>query len=340
MIAKHISINGIVQGVGFRPFVYGLAKRLQIKGQVANTSSGVIIRAEGSESDIDVFCKELSVNPPPLSRITDISIISEQVQGFTEFSIILSQHHADRSTLISPDVSVCEDCLREMNDPKDRRYRYPFINCTNCGPRYTIISDIPYDRRYTSMKKFRMCKECQAEYDNPDDRRFHAQPNACPECGPHVELYDNKKNKIISDDPIHHAALLLKQGCILAIKGLGGFHLAADAQNDAAVSRLRERKRREEKPFALMSCDIETIRSYACISPEEEALLISPQRPIVLLRKKEPNPLSAAIAPKNNYFGVMLPYTPLHYILLSYLSGKWRVVSGGRVFSLLTSHLL
>ncbi len=346
MIAKHISINGIVQGVGFRPFVYGLAKRLQIRGQVANTSSGVIIRAEGSEPDIDLFCKELSANPPPLSRITDISIISEQVQGFTDFSIVLSQPLSDRSTLISPDVSVCEDCLREMNNPEDRRYRYPFINCTNCGPRYTIISDIPYDRRYTSMKNFRMCGKCQAEYDNPEDRRFHAQPNACPECGPHVELYDNKtpapprngegsfsvappalsgKGGGGLGDPIHHAALLLTQGYILAIKGLGGFHLAADAHNDAAVNRLRERKRREEKPFALMSCDMETIHKYAYISPEEEALLKSRQRPIVLLRKKEQNFLSAAIAPNNNYFGVMLPYTPLHHILLSH-------------FSLLTSH--
>ncbi|HAO20469.1 MAG TPA: carbamoyltransferase HypF [Desulfobacteraceae bacterium] len=344
MIAKHISINGIVQGVGFRPFVYGLAKRLQIRGQVANTSSGVIIRAEGREPDIDLFCKELSANPPPLSRITDILIISEQVQGFTDFSIVLSQSHSDRTTLISPDVSVCEDCLREMNNPEDRRYRYPFINCTNCGPRYTIISDIPYDRRYTSMKNFRMCKECQAEYDNPEDRRFHAQPNACPDCGPHVELYDNKTpppapprngegsfsvappalsgkgDGGLGPDTIHQTALLLKQGCIVAIKGLGGFHLAADAHNDAAVNRLRERKRREEKPFALMSCDMETIRNYAHVLPEEEALLKSHQRPIVLLRKKEPNFLSAAIAPKNNYFGVMLPYTPLHYILLSHFA--------------------
>ncbi|MDM8523233.1 carbamoyltransferase HypF [Desulfococcaceae bacterium HSG8] len=319
-IAKRLEINGIVQGVGFRPFVYQLANQYDLKGKIANTSSGVSVHLEGTEEKIQSFCADITKKAPPLAHIVEISVHPENVRKFKDFSITESKSQAKRSTLISPDVSVCEDCLRELFDSQDRRYHYPFINCTNCGPRYTIIADIPYDRPETSMKHFKMCEKCQAEYDDPENRRFHAQPNACEACGPHATLYDNTRKGIQADDPIEKTAALLKQGYILAIKGLGGFHLAADAENDEAVFRLRQRKQREEKPFALMSYDIDQIRRYACVKPEDEALLLSHQRPIVLLEKKEPNSLSAGVSPRNKYFGVMLPYTPLHYLLLKYLS--------------------
>lgn len=317
-VAKKLNINGIVQGVGFRPFVYKLASRHEIKGDVSNTSSGVVIHIEGIRDNIESFCRDLAEESPPLAHITETSIHPETVKGFKEFSIAQSVGQAVHSTLISPDVSICDDCLRELFDPDDRRFQYPFINCTNCGPRYTIISDIPYDRPKTSMKHFKMCKMCQDEYDDPENRRFHAQPNACKECGPHVTLYDNSGKKLDARNSVEKTAELLKQGYTVAIKGLGGFHLAVDAANNDAVATLRSRKHREEKPLAIMSCDIKHIRKYAYVQPEEEELLKSFHRPIVILKKKEPNSLSKEVSPRNRYFGVMLPYTPLHYLLLSH----------------------
>ena len=317
-VAKRLNINGIVQGVGFRPFVYHLASRYEIKGDVANTSSGVVIYIEGTTNNIESFCRDLAEESPPLSYITEIAIHPEIVKGFKEFSIAQSIGQEVHSTLIPPDVSICDDCLRELFDSDDRRFQYPFINCTNCGPRYTIISDIPYDRPKTSMKHFKMCKMCQDEYDDPENRRFHAQPNACEECGPHVTLYDNSEKKLDTRNPVEKTAELLKQGYIVAIKGLGGFHLAVDAVNNDAVSMLRSRKHREEKPLAIMSCNIEHIRKYAYVQPEEEELLKSLHRPIVILKKMKSNPLSKEVSPRNRYFGVMLPYTPLHYLLLSH----------------------
>jgi hydrogenase maturation protein HypF len=315
-IARRLEANGVVQGVGFRPFVYQLANKYGIKGEIANTSSGVSLHIEGIQADIDRFCKDFSEKCPPLARITDIAIQPAPFERYRKFSIAKSKGQQFRSTLISPDVAVCEDCLQELFDPEDRRYGYPFINCTNCGPRYTIIDDIPYDRPNTSMKHFSMCDKCQCEYDDPANRRFHAQPNACSVCGPHVALYDSEKNRIQTNDPIQEAAILIKKGYILAIKGLGGYHLAVDAENDSAVFRLREKKHREEKPFAVMSHGLDHVSKYAEVTPEEKMLLSSFQRPIVLLKKKQPNPLSNEVAPKNRYFGVMLPYTPLHHILL------------------------
>lgn len=318
-IARRLEANGIVQGVGFRPFVYQLANRHGIKGEIANTSAGVSMHIEGVSEDIDLFCKDLTEQCPPLARITEISIHPVPLGEYEDFSITKSKRGLFRSTLISPDVAVCDDCLSELFDPNDRRFQYPFINCTNCGPRYTIIDDIPYDRPNTSMKHFKMCKTCQSEYDDPANRRFHAQPNACEICGPRVRLYDASK-KIVEaeiDGSIIKTVLLLKEGYIIAIKGLGGYHLAVDAENSDAVRKLRERKHRNEKPLAVMSYCLDQIEEYAYVSSEERALLTSFQRPIVLLRKKEPNPLSNEVAPQNRYFGVMLPYTPLHYILLS-----------------------
>jgi hydrogenase maturation protein HypF len=316
-VARRLKVNGIVQGVGFRPFVFQLAENFNLKGEVANTSSGVSIHIEGSPENVASFEKDLSAKSPPLAYIVEVSSQAEAVKNFAEFAIVKSKGQAKMSTLISPDVAVCDDCLGEMLSPDDRRYHYPFINCTNCGPRYTIIDDIPYDRPKTSMRHFKMCPRCQAEYDVPSDRRFHAQPNACADCGPHVDLFDNRRQLIGSRaDAVKKAAELLKQGQILAVKGLGGYHLAADAANPDAVQRLRRRKLREEKPLAVMSYDLEAVRRYAHLDQEEETLLNSIQRPIVLLKKKTPNAIAGEVAPRNKYFGVMLPYTPLHYLLL------------------------
>jgi hydrogenase maturation protein HypF len=315
-VAGKIEVNGIVQGVGFRPFIYNLALRHGLKGEVSNTSGGVAIVVEGLADHIDAFTADISAAPPPLAHVVEVSRQEIPVAGYAAFTIVQSKADTALSTLISPDVSICDDCLKELFDPNDRRYRYPFINCTNCGPRYTIIDGIPYDRPKTSMKHFEMCPQCQEEYDDPQNRRFHAQPNACPMCGPHVSLFDRHRNRVDGADPIRETASLLRQGRIIAIKGLGGFHLAVDAVNAAAVCRLRSKKQREEKPFALMTADIAQIRPFARFDMAEQRLLTSIQRPIVLLRKREPNPIAVDVAPRNRYFGVMLPYTPLHYLLL------------------------
>jgi hydrogenase maturation protein HypF len=314
--ARRLQVNGIVQGVGFRPFVYQLAARYGLKGEVANTSAGVSIRIEGPAESLIAFEKDLAAKSPPLAHIVEIQSCPHPLQNYVDFRIASSRGEAAMATLISPDVAVCDDCLREMFDPADRRYHYPFINCTNCGPRYTIIDDIPYDRPKTSMRHFTMCPLCQAEYDDPLNRRFHAQPNACPVCGPQISLWDSRRRPIRAADPVAAAADLIRQGKILALKGLGGYHLAVDALNLQAVARLRQRKLREEKPFAVMSPDVAAIQRYALIDPAEESLLRSIQRPIVLLKKAPAYGLADAVAPRNQYVGAMLPYTPLHHLLL------------------------
>src|SRR4030043_571344 len=310
-----ILVKGIVQGVGFRPFVYSLAKSLKLKGFVMNSSEGVVIDIEGNNSP--AFIERLSKEAPPLSQIMGVDITPVPFYGYQDFQIIKSRDKGS-FTIISSDVSICEDCFRELLNKNDRRYLYPFINCTNCGPRYTITKSIPYDRPNTTMSVFKMCPDCEKEYHNPEDRRFHAQPNACPVCGPHVKLIvksemnvlhsktkDNKNNppsppftkggmgglsteKLKINDkknPIKETIRLLKQGAIVAIKGLGGFHIACDATNEQAVKRLRLKKRKSNKPFALMAADIETIKKFCEVSKEEENILISNKRPIVLLGK-------------------------------------------------------
>jgi hydrogenase maturation protein HypF len=311
-----ILVKGIVQGVGFRPFVYNLARSLNLKGFVMNSSEGVVIEIEGKESPS--FIDKLSKEAPPLSRIMGVDITSMPYYGYQDFQIIKSKDGGS-FTLISPDVSICGDCLRELLNSNDRRYLYPFINCTNCGPRYTITKSVPYDRPNTTMSVFKMCAECEKEYYNPEDRRFHAQPNACPVCGPHVELtVKNEKSKVNEkENPLKETIRLLKQGAIVAIKGLGGFHIACDASDEDAVKRLRFKKRKSNKPFALMAPDVETIKKFCAVSKEEEHLLISNKRPIVLLKKLKNN-LPEAIAPNNPRLGFMLPYTPLHYLLFYY----------------------
>jgi hydrogenase maturation protein HypF len=317
LTAMRLEINGIVQGVGFRPFIYQLANQHGLKGQVANTATGVSLVLEGPSVCIQQFIDDLPRRKPPLAHIVTVSTTPEPVAGFTSFSIVKSRGSASRATLISPDVMVCEDCLAEMRDPQDRRFGYPFINCTNCGPRYTIIDDIPYDRPKTSMRHFTMCPQCQAEYDDPADRRFHAQPNACPVCGPRVTLCTPDGNPIVNDNPIAETANRIKAGRIAAIKGLGGFHLAVDATNPDAVTRLRRRKHREEKPFALMCENMARIKAITHVCAEEETLLVSIQRPIVLLKKRVNTSIAEAVSPRNKYFGVMLPYTPMHHLLLA-----------------------
>ena len=315
-IARTIEINGIVQGVGFRPFIYQLACNHHLTGETANTAFGVIIHVQGRAEDIAAFIGNIRKKAPPLAEIHKIVQYPGSLKDYAAFSITPSLQGQPASTLVSPDVAVCPDCIRELIDPHDRRYAYPFINCTHCGPRYTIIDNIPYDRHNTTMKSFSMCARCRMEYENPTDRRFHAQPVACPQCGPQVTLHAADGNAVDTPAPIQKTVDLLREGCILAIKGLGGFHLAVDAANDSAVALLRTRKAREEKPFALMAFDIDAALAFSRIQPKEAALLLSPQSPIVLLRKKQPNRISRLVAPQNNFFGVMLPYTPLHYLIL------------------------
>jgi hydrogenase maturation protein HypF len=321
LIGKRLEISGVVQGVGFRPFLFGLAHTHGLAGQVSNTAKGVLVLLEGSSDNIEQFIRDIHQKSPLLSRITGIESKDLVVQGFPCFSIVKSQASKNRTALISPDVSVCDDCLEEMNDPKDRRFEYPFINCTNCGPRYTIIQDVPYDRPKTSMKVFKMCEACQKEYEDPLDRRFHAQPNACPVCGPKVYLTDAQGNRLPanSGDALALAGDFLKQGNILAVKGLGGFHLAVDAANDKAVARLRQRKQRPDKPFALMAGGASVLFDHVHVDAMEKQLLESFNRPIVLLKKKDIKGhagLSKGLAPSNTCLGVMLPYAPLHYLLL------------------------
>jgi len=318
---KRVSVRGVVQGVGFRPFVYRLAHRYGLAGWVMNTSEGVEIEIEGPDETLNAFLQALTAEAPPLARIEGLFASDRPPNGYRGFEIRESQAQEGKYQLISPDIATCPDCLRELFDPHDRRYRYPFTNCTNCGPRFTIIRDIPYDRPRTTMRAFRMCPQCQAEYDDPLDRRFHAQPNACPACGPHLWLERAgdppfRGTPRDSEKALREAARLLKEGAILAIKGLGGFHLACDATNEEAVRRLRERKGRPHKPLAVMMATLEEVKRHCLTSPAEEELLLSPQCPIVLLPWREESNISPLVAPNNRYLGVMLPYTPLHHILL------------------------
>lgn len=311
-----VFVQGIVQGVGFRPFIYQQARARNLSGYVTNTSQGVELDVEGEEEVVEDFLRIVENNPPPLARITGFQREVIPLAHDDEFCIQESLVQEERSALISPDIATCQECLIELNDPSDRRFNYPFINCTNCGPRYTIIKDIPYDRDKTTMSVFTMCAECAEEYHSPLSRRFHAQPNACWTCGPRANLHDAQGLPLDVSDPIQETTRLLRDGRIVAIKGLGGFHLVVDATRDEAVQRLRTRKHREEKPLALMSRDLSAISHFAWTSEEENAILLSKERPIVLLAKKLPNPIAPSVAPGNQYFGVMLPYTPIHHRLL------------------------
>ncbi|MDT8305797.1 MAG: carbamoyltransferase HypF, partial [Anaerolineae bacterium] len=315
---SRIHITGVVQGVGFRPFVYGLARRYGLAGWVRNTSAGVDIEVDGPAESLAAFAQALRAEAPALARIDSLEVRDRAPDGFNTFEIANSAPVAGAFQPISPDVSLCADCRRELFDPADRRYRYPFINCTNCGPRFTIIQDIPYDRPQTTMARFPLCDACAAEYHDPRDRRFHAQPVACPVCGPRVWLERDRGSGIgdQSADPLLEARSLLESGAILAVKGLGGFHLACDATNAAAVEELRRRKLRVDKPFAVMIADVEAVERHCLLSDAERALLLSRERPIVILQRRSDSTIASAVAPNQQTIGVMLPYTPLHELLL------------------------
>ena len=325
---RRIDVRGIVQGVGFRPWVYRLADRARIVGRVRNDSAGVSIDAFGAPADLDTFLRSLTTAAPAAARVEDVRWRSIPDEPYDDFAIAPSKGGGDRSLSIPPDLATCPECLAEIFDPANRRYRYPFTNCTNCGPRFTIARDVPYDRAATSMAGFRMCAECQREYHDVHDRRFHAQPNACPACGPrlHVLLPDGATPKV--RDPIRHAADALRAGLIVAVKGLGGYHLACDASSSTAVRRLRARKRRDEKPFAVMARDLGSALSLVALDDQGRVLIESTERPIVLGWRQDGAPVADEIAPDSRLLGVFLPYTPLHHLLLADAGGPLVMTSG------------
>src|SRR5215217_7553186 len=324
-----VRVEGIVQGVGFRPFVHALAGRLGLAGLVGNDAGGVFVEVEGAAETVERFLEALAAEAPPLAVIERVTATPLEPTGAAGFAIAPSLAGGDRQTLVSPDTATCADCLRELADPADRRFRYPFINCTNCGPRFTIVRDVPYDRPATTMASFEMCADCAREYGDPADRRFHAQPVCCPACGPSLALLD-RRGVAAGGDPLAGAAARLRDGGV-AVKGLGGYHLAADAASEPAVAALRARKHREDKPFAVMVADVASARRLGEAGPAEEAMLTSPRRPIVLLRRREGGAgVAPSVAPGNRSLGVMLPYTPLHHLLLEAV-GRPIVLTSGNV---------
>ncbi len=333
-VRLRLTLRGAVQGVGFRPFVFRLAHELQLAGWVKNSPQGVFMQIEGPREALENFLLRLDREKPPQSAIQSLEASWLEPVGYTGFEIRESETGGDKTALVLPDIATCPDCLREIFDPTNRRYRYPFTNCTHCGPRFSLIEALPYDRANTTMKSFAMCPQCQAEYADPANRRFHAQPNACPVCGPQLELWSASGEVVWGgDDALRAAAQAIRRGKIVAVKGLGGFHLMADARSEPVVRLLRERKRREEKPFALLFPSLESVKTVCEVSPMEERLLCSPEAPIVLLRRRNPasndNGLVApAVAPGNPNLGVMLPSNPLHHLLMAALNFPVVATSG------------
>jgi hydrogenase maturation protein HypF len=328
VVRLRITVRGAVQGVGFRPFIYRLATGFGLNGWVNNSPQGVFIEVEGSSEKLEKFLLHIETDKPPRSSIQSLESLYLDPVGYKRFEIKPSDKSGKKVALVLPDIATCPDCIKEIFDPKNRRYQYPFTNCTNCGPRFSIIEALPYDRANTTMKKFKMCKLCQAEYEDPLDRRFHAQPNACPVCGPHLELW-NSKGEVLSS---HHQALLqaaeaIQKGKIVAVKGIGGFHLMVDARNDKAVVRLRKLKAREEKPLALMYPALKLIKQNCEVSELETRMLLSPESPIVLLKHRSSN-IAQSVAPGNPDLGIMLPYTPLHHLLMAELGFPVIATSG------------
>lgn len=326
-----LRVSGIVQGVGFRPFVFRIARKAGVHGYVRNMGgSEVEIRLEGEESSIAEFLKLLLLEKPPPAKIEELTLSEDYPTGIGEFRILPSQKGAQLYSMIPPDIAVCEDCLREVYDPEDRHYRYAFNSCAWCGPRFSMIESIPYDRPNTAMRDFPLCDECREEYENPEDvRRFHAQGISCPACGPRLWLEDSSGRRLDTGDPISEAARLIDSGAVVAIKGVGGYHIACLATDDSVVEELRRRKRRPEKPFALMALDLETAREHVEVDEVAESLLTSPERPIVLLPKRAGSPISDLVAPGLDTLGVMLPYTPLHHMLLSETRDRILIMTSG-----------
>ncbi len=318
----HIAIRGAVQGVGFRPFIYRLATELRLAGWVANSPQGVFLEVEGEKTVVEAFLIRIEKEKPSLSSIQSLDPSFLDPVGYERFEIRESDRSGDSYAIVLPDVATCPECLHDIADPLNRRYRYPFTNCTNCGPRFSIIESLPYDRHNTTMKIFTMCPDCRKEYENPVDRRFHAQPNACPTCGPHLELWDADGTILsLHNNALSDAAAALRTGKSVAVKGIGGFQLLVDARNEEAVDLLRRRKHREEKPFAMMFPSLDDVKSECEVSMLEERLLLSAESPIVLLDRKleiadRKFLIASSVAPHNPSFGVMLPYTPLHHLLM------------------------
>ncbi|ADU97082.1 (NiFe) hydrogenase maturation protein HypF [Thermovibrio ammonificans HB-1] len=309
-------ITGAVQGVGFRPFIYRLATQMGLKGFVLNSETGVVIEVEGEEGKLRSFIERIKQEKPPAARIYSMEFKFLPEVGYREFQIKKSQKSGEVQVAVLPDLATCPDCLRELFNPQDRRYRYPFINCTNCGPRFTIILSLPYDRENTTMREFKMCPECLKEYRDPKNRRFHAQPNACPACGPKVWLVDETGQTVAEEDEaVKEVCRWITQGKIVAVKGLGGFHLICDATNEKAVRELRRRKNREEKPFAVMFKDLNQLKEHAYLSPLEEIAVTGVESPIVILRKKKGSTLAPSVSPDTETVGAFLPYTPLHHLI-------------------------
>ncbi len=325
-----LTVRGAVQGVGFRPFVFRVAAELGLNGWVSNSAGGVFIEVEGERARLELFRARLTRESPPRSLVQNVESAWLDPAGYEGFEIRRSDESEGKTTLVLPDIATCPDCLEEIFDPHNRRYRYPFTNCTHCGPRFTLIEGLPYDRVRTSMKTFRMCPECQEEYEDPRDRRFHAQPNACPRCGPQLALWDGEGRPLAHQEAALQAAeAAIRDGAIVAVKGLGGFHLVTDARREASVARLRQRKRREEKPFALMFPNLDHVRRECEVSSLEEDLLCSPPAPIVLLRRlRAASRICGLVAPGNPYLGIMLPSTPLHHLLLNDLDFPVVATSG------------
>jgi hydrogenase maturation protein HypF len=312
-----INVTGLVQGVGFRPFVFRLANELGLSGYILNNTSGVLIEAEGDKENLDKFLVRLVSEKPGISRIYSLQHSYLKETGFNEFTIMESQVEGDQKVAILPDIAVCDDCINEVTDPKNRRFIYPLTNCTNCGPRFTIIDSLPYDRKNTSMNDYAMCAECETEYNLPSDRRFHAQPDACDECGPWISLHDCDGQILCEKgDAIEKTINLIRKGYIIAIKGIGGYHLVCDATNEEAVQRLRQKKHREEKPVAVMFPDLDSIKAETRLSILEERAITSIEKPIVIVNKKDSSTLAKSVSPNNSTVGVFLPYTPLHYLIL------------------------
>ncbi|CAN5417763.1 carbamoyltransferase HypF [soil metagenome] len=324
-----VQVRGAVQGVGFRPFVYRLATELSLRGWVNNSSQGVFLEVEGEPSQLRRFLLRLTTEKPPRAVIQSCESVPLDPVGYEDFAIRESEESGGKTALILPDLATCADCRREIFDPRDRRFRYPFTNCTNCGPRFSIIEALPYDRANTSMKKFAMCAECAREYRDPRDRRFHAEPTACPQCGPQLQFWDSLGNALHQgEDALRQATAEIRAGKIIALKGIGGFQLLVDARNNKALQRLRQRKHREEKPFAVMFPSLATVRECCDLTGLEERLLETPEAPIVLLRKSRAPNLSVQVAPGNPNLGAMLPYSPLHHLLLRELGFPVVATSG------------
>ncbi len=324
-----VDVEGVVQGVGFRPFVSALARRLDLSGFVGNDTSGVFIEVEGPPELLSRFVAALLDEPPTLARVERVRTRALRTTGDRGFTIVASTTTAARHALVTADAGTCEECLQEITDPRANRYGYAFTNCTNCGPRYTIVTGVPYDRAHTTMSAFSMCARCRAEYDDPDDRRYHAEPVCCPDCGPALRLLD-ARGAPVAEDPITGTVERLQAGGIVAIKGLGGYHIAASAFDEVAVSRLRAAKHREDRPFGLMVAGLDAARQLCVIDDDEAALLLGPERPIVLLTRRTASVVASAVAPRTGELGVMLPYTPVHHLLLQQFGGPLVMTSGNR----------